>query len=77
MYALEFETDITSEYIRLPNYQDLKNKHVRVIVLTDQPANSTPVEEIATKNYDFSDLIGKLHWEGNALEEQQRLRDDW
>lgn len=27
--------------------------------------------------YDFSDLIGRLQWQGNALAEQQRLRDEW
>ena len=27
--------------------------------------------------YDFSDLVGKLQWSGNALDEQRRLRDEW
>jgi hypothetical protein len=27
--------------------------------------------------YDFSDLAGKLQWEGNAVEEQRHLRDEW
>jgi hypothetical protein len=27
--------------------------------------------------YDFSDLAGKLQWEGNAVEEQRLLRDEW
>ena len=27
--------------------------------------------------YDFSDLIGKLEWKGNPVEEQRRLRDEW
>ncbi len=27
--------------------------------------------------YDFSDLVGKLQWTGNAIDEQRRLRDEW
>lgn len=27
--------------------------------------------------YDFSDLAGKLEWDGNAVFEQRRLRDEW
>ena len=36
MYAIEFETDINSEYIRIPAFERLKNKHVRVIVLSEE-----------------------------------------
>jgi hypothetical protein len=74
MYALEFEADLTSEYIRIPNYDQLKNQHVRVIVLSEQPSTTSTQ---AKKKYDFSDLIGRLSWGGDALEEQQRLRDEW
>jgi hypothetical protein len=28
-------------------------------------------------NYDFSDLAGQLQWQGNALEAQKQLRDEW
>ena len=27
--------------------------------------------------YDFSDLVGKLQWKGDAVEEQRLLRDEW
>ena len=67
MQAIEFETDVTDEYIRLPNYESLKNKHIRVIVLAEDSA------EPKTK-YDFSDLAGQLEWQGDVLAEQQRLR---
>lgn len=36
MYAIEFETDIDGEYIRIPEFEKLKNKHVRVIVLAEE-----------------------------------------
>lgn len=27
--------------------------------------------------YDFSDLSGQLQWQGNALQEQKKLRNEW
>jgi len=29
------------------------------------------------KNYNFSDLAGKMKWKGNALSEQKGLRNEW
>ena len=29
------------------------------------------------QSYDFSDLAGKLQWEGNALAQQRTIRDEW
>ncbi len=52
--------------------EEFKNRKVEVIVL--------PLEELnekVIKKYDFSDLIGKLEWEGDALAEQRKLRDEW
>ncbi len=34
------------------------------------------VKEEKTK-YDFSDLVGKLQWNGDAVKEQRRLRNEW
>ncbi|NJP08941.1 MAG: hypothetical protein HC866_05175 [Leptolyngbyaceae cyanobacterium RU_5_1] len=34
------------------------------------------VQETISKRYDFSDLAGKLNWQGNAVEEQRMLRDE-
>lgn len=31
----------------------------------------------AKPNYDFSDLTGKLTWEGDAVAMQKVLRDEW
>lgn len=36
-----------------------------------------PSVPAAKPRYDFSDLSGKLEWQGDALEEQRRLRDEW
>jgi hypothetical protein len=32
MCAVEFEADIVSEFLRIPNFEQLKNKHVRVVI---------------------------------------------
>ena len=29
------------------------------------------------KSYDFSDLVGQLKWQGDGLEMQRTLRDEW
>jgi len=36
MQAIEFETDVVSEYIRIPEFEKLKNRHVKVIVLSEE-----------------------------------------
>lgn len=52
--------------------EEYKDQRVEVIVL---PLESKYDEE--NKKYDFSDLVGKLHWKGDAVSEQRRLRDEW
>ena len=41
---------------------------VLVVGTTPQPGGS---------KYNFTDVVGKLHWEGDALQEQRKLRDEW
>lgn len=36
MYAVEFETDITSRYLEIKDYEKLANKHAKVIILVDE-----------------------------------------
>ncbi|MEH2171189.1 MAG: hypothetical protein V7K41_31945 [Nostoc sp.] len=43
-----------------------------VVVLNPVASNSTQKSD-----YDFSDLAGKLVWEGDALAMQKVLRDEW
>ena len=35
MYELEFETDIISEFLKIPHFEQFKNKHVRIVIQTD------------------------------------------
>jgi hypothetical protein len=78
MYAIEFEADLKSEYVRIPQFEKLKNKHVKVIVLADtiEKAHGN-INLNYSAAYDFSDLVGKLEWQGDALTEQKALRDEW
>jgi hypothetical protein len=32
---------------------------------------------IETKKFDFSLLAGKLQWDGDALQEQKKIRAEW
>jgi hypothetical protein len=41
-----------------------------VLVINPLPGQPGP-------GYDFSDLVGRLEWRGNAVEEQRKLRDEW
>ena len=36
-----------------------------------------PLVDEEKPKYDFSDLAGKLKWDGDAVKEQRRLRDEW
>ncbi len=36
MVAITFETDIVSEYLRIPHFDQLKNKHVRIVIESDE-----------------------------------------
>jgi len=64
MQAIEFETKINEEFIKIPHFERLKNKHVKVIFLYQEniensnqsrelpPIFYTPV--IRTKYEDFN-----------------------
>lgn len=53
--------------------EEFINKKIEVLIL--------PVEEDAEQaskpKYDFSEFFGKLKWNGDALAEQRKLRDEW
>ncbi|UQB42421.1 hypothetical protein JX580_00455 [Thiomicrospira microaerophila] len=78
MYAIEFEADLNSEYLRIPEFDKLKNQHVKVIVLAENIETSlTQKTADLSSVYDFSDLVGKLEWQGAALAQQENLRNEW
>ena len=50
MYAVEFETDITSRFIEIKDYDSFKNKHVKVIILTESVESYKKKEDTDLKN---------------------------
>ncbi len=46
----------------------------REILLVWHPDSSDGKQK---PSYDFSDLIGRLSWQGDALTMQRNLRDEW
>ncbi|BAP56426.1 hypothetical protein THII_2129 [Thioploca ingrica] len=42
MQAIEFEIDINDEFIKIPNFEQLKNKHVKIILLYNEEENKNP-----------------------------------
>ena len=70
MQAYEFEIDAEKNIIEIPpKYSELYSKHMKVIVLVS--------DDIEENKYDFTDLIGKLEWQGDAVKEQRKIRDEW
>jgi len=70
MQAFEFEIDAEKNIIEIPSqYSQVYSKHMKVILL---------VAEKQKKNkYNFSDVAGKLEWQGDAVNEQRKIRDEW
>jgi hypothetical protein len=72
MQAFEFEVNAKKNLIEIPSqYNQIYSRHMKVIVLVS--------EKLITKKqqYDFSDVVGKLEWQGNAVQEQRKIRDEW
>lgn len=42
--------------------------------LSSSHLDKTSVDE---PKYDFSDLVGRLNWQGDAVSAQRALRDEW
>lgn len=46
----------------------------REVLIDLNPSSS---DEKQKPNYDFSDLVGRLNWRGDAVTIQRNLRDEW
>ncbi len=46
MQAIAFEADILDEFLRIPNFELLKNQHVRVVIETIQESNDASVTSV-------------------------------
>ncbi|MEM7760988.1 MAG: hypothetical protein AAF298_23090 [Cyanobacteria bacterium P01_A01_bin.40] len=59
--------------ISLPTNLSAGEVDLVVIVNPVTEKSSSPIKN----NYDFSNLAGKLSWQGDAVETQRKLRDEW
>jgi len=61
MYAIEFETDITGKYIELKDYEQLLNKHAKVIVLVNEMNKQTeePITQTMKQLQQFNEIINQ------------------
>ena len=49
----------------------LKEREISVVL------NPVSSDEKQKTSYDFSDLVGRLTWQGDAVTMQRNLRDEW
>ena len=58
---------------------EMRNQKLEVILLSvdESQAQQNDLSDGPFKKYDFSDFFGKLQWQGDAVAEQRRLRDEW
>lgn len=54
MYAVAFETDIKDRYIEIKDYENLANKHAKVIILVDDA-----ISKKREKNRSFAGVFKK------------------
>jgi len=62
-----------SGYLKLSIPMQLPTAKVNVVLVVN-PVSS--VEKLKPL-YDFSDLVGRLTWQGDAAAMQRNLRDEW
>jgi len=63
---------------------DLENGQLKGVDLKQLPSHAhvlitlltTPTKK-QTNKYNFSDIAGKLQWQGDALKVQRELRNEW
>ncbi|MCA1994571.1 MAG: hypothetical protein LDL41_21385 [Coleofasciculus sp. S288] len=74
MEVLKLTTTIDrSGYLTLNIPTQLGAGEVNVIVVLN-PVSSGKKQQ---QSYDFSDLVGRLTWQGDAVTMQRTLRDEW
>jgi len=75
MEALRQFITPTNGRITIAIPEEYANRQLEVIVRPLSPEEAPTIDN--EKKYDFSDLFGKHQWKGDALKEQQKLRDEW
>jgi hypothetical protein len=55
MCAVAFEADIVSEFLRIPNFEQFKNKHVRVVIEAEEVV-AMPARRLSALKLDTTGL---------------------
>ena len=72
MLTYNLTADIKQDgHLKIDIPTSLKNAKIELLIVIN------PVEEKKIPKYDFSDLVGKLEWSGDAVSEQRKMRDEW
>lgn len=72
MEVLKLTTEIgETGQLKIDLLTNLEAGKVDLVVIVN------PVAKKERNNYDFSDLKGKLSWQGDAVAAQRQLRDEW
>lgn len=67
-FKLETQTDANGNLL-LDLKTDFKSKKMEVLIVVQ--------ETDKTSKYNFTNLIGKLEWDGDPLAEQKKIRAEW
>lgn len=62
-----------SGYLHLNIPTQLTAVEVNVVIVL----NPVSLEDKQKNSYQFSDLVGRLTWQGDAVAMQRNLRDEW
>jgi len=74
MEVLKLTTEIDSTgQLKIDLPTNLEAGKVDLVVIVNPVAD----DEKKQNSYDFSNLEGKLSWQGDAVGTQRRLRDEW
>ncbi|WP_448571667.1 hypothetical protein [Trichothermofontia sp.] len=74
MEVLQLTTTVDeSGHLRLDIPTALAPGQVNIVLVVNPVAAAPPQEP----NYDFSDLVGRLTWQGDAVASQRSLRNEW
>ncbi|MEA1971949.1 MAG: hypothetical protein U9N34_01430 [Candidatus Cloacimonadota bacterium] len=74
MDTLQLNTTVKNGHIILnipTNYSDCK---VELVIIMNKVKND---KLLNNKKYDFSKFSNRLKWQGDAVTEQRKLRDEW
>ncbi len=74
MTAIRKIVSIGKDYLHIKMPEEFKGKKVEVLIF---PVMDTLENQQEERIYNFSDVAGKMNWQGNAVSEQRKLRDEW